>query len=198
MKFDVNKVIDELKRKNQKGFILESHLQVEFGYAIKEVYTNAEIVFEYPFDMNGNNKRMDIRATIGEETIGFEFKYFTKSQELELRKGFIVPLKDQVCKDLHRIGFWKDVQKIEYAIKHNLIDEGYCILMTNDLSIFNPVKATNNDKDFDISKGIKPGKKILKYPGKPQHDVSLIKTDYSLDHCAYSEYLEIMCIPVTK
>lgn len=199
MSFDVNKVIDELKKANPNGFILESHLQVEFGYAIKRAYPKAEIVFEYPFVMKGHNKRMDIRATIkGEkdENIGFEFKYFTKEQELELKEYFIVPLKNQVCKDLHRIGFWKDIEKMEHVIKQNLIEEGYCILLTNDVTIFNPVKATNNDKDYDISKGLKPGKKHLTYSGKPQHDVLLSKIDYSLDHSPYSQDLEIMCVPV--
>ena len=198
MKFSINKVIDELKKTNPNGFVLESHLQIEFGYAIKRIYPEAKVVFEYPFVMNGKNKRMDIRATVGDETIGFEFKYFTKAQELVLRKDFIVPLKNQVCKDLHRIGFWKDAEKMEYAVGQNLVNEGYCLLLTNDLSIFNPVKTTNNDKDYDISKGKKPGKKFLKYPGMSKHDVSLIKIDYNLDHSAYSRDLEIMYIPVTK
>lgn len=180
---DINKVIEELKQANSNGFVNETHFQVEFGYALKRVYPEYDLTFEWA---NEYHMRIDLIAKSENETVGFEFKYYTKDAIIELNHGLKVQLKNQAAANLHRIGFWKDVSKIEKLNMIRQLDYGFCLFLTNDEKIFNPINSSNYDKDFDISDGIKPEKQNLHYESKPQYD-SDIMNKYSLKHRPYND-----------
>ena len=87
-------------------------------------------------------------------------------------------MKDQNNADLHRIGFWKDVKKIEELIAGDKINKGYCLFLTNDAKVFLPVSTGNADSDYDLSDGLKPGKKHLEHrtkKGTANHLIELSK-----------------------
>ena len=178
----LNKILDDLKRTNPNGFVNETHFQIEFGYAFKRTYPAYDLIFEWAND----NMRVDLIAKNNEEAIGFEFKYFTKESVVKLKFGLKVQLKYQLARDLHRIGFWKDVSKLEGLKSKNLIKYGYCLFLTNDEKVFSPIKPSNNDIDYDVSDGIKPGKCNLVYRGKHPHNVILVKNNYALKHKQYN------------
>ena len=180
---DTNRVLDSLKMANPNGFVNETHFQIEFGYALKKTYPEYDLTFEWA---NEYHMRVDLIARSENETIAFEFKYFTKEAVVELNNGLKVRLKNQLARDLHRIGFWKDVSKIEKLTMIHQVDYGYCLFLTNDEKVFDIVKPTNKDKDYDISDGVRPGKHNLSYQGVPQHDVVVMKSDYQLKHKPYN------------
>ena len=191
---DINKVIKELKKVNPHGFIIESHFQVEFGYALKHVYPDYEVTFEWYKE----KKKIDLVASNGEETVGFEFKYFTKKQELVLNHGLQVQLKQQNNRDLHRIGFWKDVSKLETFINNKDIDYGYCLFLSNDEKVFDD--TNNNDKDYSIADGIRPNKKDLRYYSKgilnPSHNIDLLKNSYNLKKEKYNDAFNLLPLKI--
>lgn len=198
MSFDINKVLNELKKVNPNGFINECHFQVEFGYALKRVYPKYKITFEW----HSGDKRVDLFATDGKERIGFEFKYFTKKETRMLNNGLMVELKNQNNRDLHRIGFWKDVEKLEGLIAEGKIDKGYCLFLTNDAKVFLPVPEGNADVDYDLSDGLRPMKNKLEHltrDGSKNYSVELSKIDYEIKnkpYCPTNSSFRIVVLPI--
>lgn len=196
--FDINDVMKELVRKNPTGFINECHFQLEFGYALKRAFPRFDIHYEWSQD----EKRVDVFARDKKEKIGFEFKYYTTKEEIVLNHGLKVVLKNQNNADLHRIGFWKDVKKLEGLIAGGKIDKGYCLFLTNDAKVFLPVPKDNADTDYDLSDGLKPGKNRLEHQtknGTPNYVIELSKTDYQIKnepYCAKSENFRIVILPI--
>ena len=194
--FDVHEVIEKLKKTDPNGFIIESHFQVQFGYALKRVYPDAKnIIFEWSKD----KRRVDLVATVDDEVIGFEFKYFTKKQRLELNDGVVVDLKKQAAKDLLRIGVWQDVEQIEYFVMETHdFSKGYCIALTNEIKVFDNVMDTDNlDKEYDISNGTKVGSEKNRYnKSKKLTHSTKIKGTYDLLHKPYNDYFEQLIIEI--
>lgn len=194
--FDVYKVIEELKKSDPNGFIIESHFQVQFGYALKRAYPDAKnIIFEWSKD----KRRVDLVATVDDEVIGFEFKYFIKKQNLQLNNGLNVKLKDQVAKDILRLGFWKDVEKMEHFVKSTKdFNKAYCIALTNELGVFKNITDSNNeDKEFDISNGIKYPFTRMRFDkkGKRTHCVK-ITNQYDFKHTSYNDIFEQLIVEI--
>ena len=193
---DINKVLKELEFTNPNGFIIESHFQVEFGYALKRIYPEYNITFEWSKD----KKRVDIFAESENEKVGFEFKYFTMKETRTLNNGLVVELKNQTSRDLHRIGFWKDVEKLEGFKAKKDIDRGYCLFLTNDKKVFLPLSKSNHkDYDFDLSDGPYPGNRELKYfkgtSAEPKYDVK-ISGEYVLCRELYGNGLYLLVLPI--
>lgn len=196
MSFDINRVLDELKKVNPNGFINECHFQIEFGYALKRAYPKYEITFEW----HKENKRVDLFANDEKEKIGFEFKYYTKEEIRVLNYGLKVMLKEQAAANLTRIGYWIDVEKLECFVQRGVIDFGYCLLLTNDKRVFNVLGDNNMDKDYDVSNGIKPGNRTLHYYSKKglMEDRTLhIKNEYTLNNESYGNDLYLLVLPIT-
>ncbi len=192
--FDVNKVMNELIRTNPNGFINECHFQLEFGFALKRVFPRYTITFEW----NQNKKRIDLIADDKRERIGFEFKYFTKkeSQPRSLKYGTKISFKSHRNADLHRIGFWKDIEKLEGLLNDKRINSGYCLFLTNDFNAFD--KTENADKDFDISNGTKPISSHLIHRTK-QGDVDYeanVLGKYTLENKVYGNDFYYLIVPI--
>lgn len=190
--FNINDVIKELEKCNPNGFINETHFQVEFGYAVKRTYPKYKLTFEWKYD----NYRIDLLAENGDERIAFEFKYFTKAETRMLNHGLKVQLKNQANKDLHRIGFWRDVAKLQ-SIPN--LTEKYCLFLTNDETVFNETK--NGDREFDVSDGIKPTKLSLRHYHRGgqvdnEYEVKLTKKNYTLKHVSYGSGMWLLLLPV--
>ena len=196
--FDINDVMKELVRTNPNGFINECHFQVEFGYALKRAFPRFDIHYEW----SQNKKRVDVFAQDKKERIGFEFKYYTTKKEIVLNHGLKVVLKNQNNADLHRIGFWKDVKKLEGLIARGKIDKGYCLFLTNDAKVFLPVPEGNADVDYDLSDGLRPMKNKLEHltrDGSKNYSVELSKIDYEIKnkpYCPTNSSFRIVVLPI--
>ena len=197
MSFDINKVLKELKKVNPNGFINECHFQVEFGYALKRAYPNYDITYEW----HKEKKRVDLLAADGKEKIGFEFKYYTKEETRILNQGLKVMLKEQAAANLTRIGYWIDVEKLERFVQNRVIDSGYCLLLTNDDRVFSVLGDNNLDKDCDVSNGVKPSNRILRYRSKKgfiEERTLHIKNEYHLKNVLYGDGLYLLILPIAE
>ena len=180
---DLNRVFENLKDKNPNGFLGKDHFQVEFGYAFKNAYPEYELLFGMNLEYG---QHIDLIARTSKETIGFTFQYFTKEDEIELNRGLKVYTKISGSASQGRITFWKNVSKMERLSMVHAFDYGYCILLTNNVMVFEPIKALDRmDREYDLSDGLRPMLNNLHYYDKNnrvanRNDVFLMKNDYEI------------------
>lgn len=182
MVFEIDEVIKEIKEKKPNGFINECHFQLEFARAIKKKYSDSKIELEKNID----RKRMDLYVMLEDNNIGFEFKYYTKTGKITIQDFGEITLKNQIAKDVARIGFWKDIKRMEYFVDKEIISFGYCIIMSNDEKLFEKTKDKNNDRDFDISNGCHTHNR-RRYMGESNNTDITVNGDYDFLIKKYNE-----------
>ena len=151
---DIGLVLNKLKSRRQV-FNSEADFQLEFGWALKELYPEYLIRMEYCPKVN-RNMHIDILVITDDGWIPIELKYKTKSCILNANDEEFV-LKNHSAKDQGCYRYLKDIERIEKL--KDLVDdfiEGYAIILTNESAYLSePLKADCAYKDFSIHEGAK-------------------------------------------
>ena len=105
-------------------FHSEADFQFKFAWFLKGKYQK-EPILEKPFAGNTNNKRIYVDIIIG--SIAIELKY--KTAKLEVGE---YDLTNHAAPKDATTAFENDQKKIKHLIKHNGMEKGYCIFLTND------------------------------------------------------------------
>lgn len=157
----IEKAIEDVMRDfRSKGqvFFNEAHFQDEFCLALNnKLSKNYKLTLEYSPNFNKYRVDLLIEDIRSDEKIIIEFKYVVRKQMVQIHNSNIfINLKSQGAYDVRRYQFWRDVSKIEDLIQNKKCNEGYCVLLTNAVSLIQPINPTNIDYYFDISAGCHP------------------------------------------
>lgn len=150
--FDIYNVINQLKS-IRNIFVSEADFQLELAWTIKELYPDAKVRMEYcpAFD---SNMHIDILVILDEKWIPVELKYKTKGCKKTVNNE-IYSLKNHGAKDVNCYLYLKDIERIE-RIRSNvdLFEEGYAILLTNELSYLKkPTRDNVYYYNFSLEEG---------------------------------------------
>lgn len=146
--FDINLVLDELRKRN-KIFRNEDDLKQKLRDVILDLYNNARVETEYssPFDVR---KSIDIVLIRDNEYYPIELKY----KKLAF-KGIVDNIEYNLSTDNAQnencYSALKDVERIEkFRDNEPLFKKGYTIFLTNDLSYLNVPRENAEYKEFSI------------------------------------------------
>lgn len=186
-KFEIEKIIMKLAER-RKLFHSEDDFKFALALTIKELYKNAEIRLEYPFD----NIHIDILVNLNDNRIPIELKYKTKEYHLKVNEENY-NLKEQYAENIGKYLYLKDIQRIENLIgKCSKISEGYTIFVTNNKSYQNSSRSNSKCINFSLKNGriIKKKSKLVwnkskvkKYLENPIE----LKNEYQINWKQYSK-----------
>lgn len=146
---DINLIIEKLKEK-RPIFVSEADFQFTMAWVIQKLYPNALIRLEYcPADFD-TSMHIDILVIVNGRWIPIELKYKTKRCIKEFNKEKFI-LKNHGAIDCGCYDYLKDIARIE-KVKSNtsLFEEGYAIMLTNDMSYVSSTKDTAFYKNFSL------------------------------------------------
>ena len=155
MQFNTELVIKAMQ-KDTRLFISERDLQVSFIIYAQKLYPGLKFLPEYSYtDKEGNNYRIDLMITDGQEFIAIEFKYVTAKGTIAIPGNDNYVLKNHSAIDIRRHQCVKDVSKLEaYKKMPNVkCTCGYLLLISNLKYFWEGSDRTQAGAQFDIKEG---------------------------------------------
>ena len=140
--FDITECFDNLR----PIFHSEADFQFELAWEIQKKYTDAKVRLEYPVELDGTRKYIDIYVKNGNNEYFIELKYKTKGLEIK-HEGEDYTLTNQSAQNLASYDFLKDVQRVE------TLGKGYAILLTNDTAYETRDGKDTMYNDFAVNEG---------------------------------------------
>ena len=130
---DIEKHFKDFMSTIDRMFLSEADFQFNFGRYLDKLNEVKEVVFEFPVRNHKRNEYIDLVVVDkNNERIGIELKYNTRKKMIEVF-GNTFELKEQGAHDLARVGWVKDVYRLEKFInKDKVIKKGFFIGLTND------------------------------------------------------------------
>lgn len=190
MEFNVNRVLENMAKKDYPYFVSERHFQVAFIIEAKNLYKN---YYFYPEYVYKDKYHIDLLVCDEKdnERIALEFKYVVTSGKINISKNNSYQLKKQAAINIRRYQCIKDINRLEtYVDSPDLkCKKGYFILLTNDHLFWEGTTKNSVDYDFDIKDKTTLKAGNHKYKGqnkkaKKQREVS-IKHDYPIKYKRY-------------
>ncbi len=152
MVIDISSVIERLKAK-RSVFVSEADFQLEFAWALKELYPDYSVRLEYcpSFD---RKMHIDVLVFTDSGWVPIELKYKTKGCTIVDREESFV-LANHSAKDVNCYLYLKDLQRIEQIrYKAESFAEGYTIMLTNDPAYLEkPTKVDCVYAEFSLHEG---------------------------------------------
>ncbi len=140
-------------------FFNEAHFQYEFTISLYNALKSYKYRFtlEKAIKTNKASYRVDLLVTnsSGEKYV-FEFKYLTTEEEVNLKGGLTIFLKNQQARNIFRYRSWRDISKIENLKEASECSGGYFLLITNDSNLKKKVEDTCQDYRFTMNVGVQP------------------------------------------
>lgn len=166
---EIESLMIDFARQN-RVFINEAHFQYEFAIALNKAMKGKGYSFTLEYCPHYRKYRVDllVRSSDSGYNAVIEFKYITTKYKANV-DGLIVNLKSQGAQDVRRYASWRDIEKMEQLKQNKGVTEGFFILLTNDITMIEPVPAANIDSSFDISRGIHPASNKLYWNDANSH-----------------------------
>lgn len=159
---DLDQIFRELAAERQL-FHSEADLQHAFAWKIRSTL-GCQIRLERR--LPGTREYSDIAFENAGTRILIELKYKTMPVVFDTGDE-PYDLKNHGAQDLGRYDFWKDVHRLEKALKRGLADRCWTILLTNDQSYWKtPSRAGTIDAAFRLFDG-RSVSGVLRWTGKP-------------------------------
>lgn len=144
----LNRIVQSLAI-NRPFFYSEADFQHSLALELERQGYN--VYLEYPI----NGEHIDIIIEKDGWYYPIELKYKTKAFSCPGLFGTTYSLKNQHARDLGRYDYWKDVRRIEdLKIAHDIIREGYAIILTNDSEYWTATTKATIDSSFKIHPGM--------------------------------------------
>ncbi|MCA0757028.1 hypothetical protein KP806_18360 [Paenibacillus sp. N4] len=125
--------------------------QIDLQHKLSQVLSNSG--YRVETNRTFGPFKIDVWADKGMEQLAVEVRCKTALLQSEYN-GKSIHLKNQAAHDISRYDFWKDVEKLEKALKSRPGVKGYAVLITNDHSYWEkPSRSGTVDEDFRIHQG---------------------------------------------
>ena len=151
------KAMNTLSKKEQI-FHSEADFQFRLGWELKVIDNSLEIVMERPYSNFSKRVHIDliIIDTPNNKKYAIELKYATKFLKYT-DKNDSYSLTNHNAQNQKRYDFYRDISRVEKLIQDKEINEGYTILLTNDLSYLLPHNGGASKLNFSDNHSIAPG-----------------------------------------
>lgn len=146
-------VLNSLREK-RPVFHSEADLQHAFAWEMQQMYPEAEIRLEYPFDL-ASRIYLDLWATFNDgRKLALEMKYKTKGINIHLGNERFI-LANHGAQDCGRYDAMLDIQRVEQVTESGSQVFGAALFMTNDGQYWRPgQRIGTNDEAFRIHEGV--------------------------------------------
>ena len=195
MKFDVNKIIENLSKSNYPLFVSERHFQVAFIIEANKLYPNYQYYPEYVYKEKDNDYHIDLLVcNRDKESIAFEFKYVVAGGVIKVPGDDKYQLRNHSAVDIRRHQCVRDISRLEKYVSSPKLKciKGYFMLITNMHSFWDGSKETSMAVEFDIKDNTTLKKGIHKPTGKgrfsKEYEEIQINNNYPIN---YKDYLKL-------
>lgn len=136
-------------------FHSEADLQFAFGQVLNRLNPDVQVRLEVPHrDPDGMARYVDLECWTATRRTLVEFKYFTRSQTWLAPDGEQFTLKGHAATDLARLGFIRDVHRLEHLTRDAPGIDGIALMLTNAPTLWeNPGNRRTRDAAFRIHQG---------------------------------------------
>jgi hypothetical protein len=134
-------------------FHSEADLQHALAWRVRELHPGTELRLERPIRGASGRIYLDIWCRSGEEVVGVELKYKTRSLATDL-EGEEFRLRHQAAQDIARYDFLTDIVRLESLRRLGRIKRGVAVFLTNDPGYWKDSgKRGRVDEAFRIHEG---------------------------------------------
>jgi len=132
----------------------EADFQHALAWAIRERHPDAKIRLEMKVHGANTKVYLDILVQLDGRKYAIELKYKPRNVECVV-EGEEFALINQGAQDIGRYDVLKDVQRLERMVAEGIVDSGFLVFLTNDLSYSTDSRITDDtvDRDFRLHEG---------------------------------------------
>ena len=144
----INRIMEELKNemKENEAFLSEGDFQYSFAKMVEKL-GGSKVVIEYPYDLDGVRRHVDVSFVYEENRYFVELKYKTTNRSSVMRHGENAPdLKKQGAENDSMYYFYSDIEKMEGLTGNPEKSFAFCIFLTNNPSFWATHNGVQNRK----------------------------------------------------
>ncbi|HZG77585.1 MAG TPA: hypothetical protein VEZ72_17160 [Paenibacillus sp.] len=132
----------------------EADFQHALAWKIRERHPDAKVRLEMKVHGANTKVYLDILVQLEGRTYAIELKYKPRNLECVI-DGEAFELLNQGAQDIGRYDVLKDVQRLETMVAEEIVNEGFLVFLTNDLSYSSEAKGGDDtvDRDFRLKEG---------------------------------------------